>query len=266
MIPPILLNPNARARHCTLAPMFVRPADDEILLIFTPIATSTELLTSLWNLLTADERERANRFHFDEHRNRFIVGRAMLRTILGTCVEAEPASLEFAYGPHGKPCLERKERIGFNCSGSNDSALYAISTGPDIGVDLEHIRPLDDMVKIAERFFYPAEHRELLALPERDRTKAFFDCWTRKEAFVKAVGEGLSHALDRFQVTLQPGQPAAFISIDGVAGNETNWALYDVAPPSGDYSAALAVRNKSSSLHLCTFESAIECLAQCRCI
>jgi 4'-phosphopantetheinyl transferase len=246
--------------------MFARPADDEILLVFTPVTTSPELLLSLRDLLSLDEQERASRFHFDEHRNRFIVGRALLRMILGTCIGAEPASLEFEYGPQGKPSLAGEERVSFNYSGSNDSAMYAVGVGSDLGVDLEHIRPLDDMTQIAERFFSAAEHRELLALPECDRAKAFFDCWTRKEAFVKAVGEGLSHPLDRFQVTLRPGQAAEFVSIDGQAGNETEWALHDVAPPSGDYAAALAVRNKSTRLRAFIFKSAIECLAQCRSI
>ena len=244
--------------------MFVRPAEDEILLIFTPVVVPADLLLSLWNLLSADEREKANRFHFDEHRNRFVAGRAMLRAILGTCIGTEPACLEFEYGPQGKPSLACEARISFNCSGSNDAAMYAIGAGTDLGVDLEHIRPLDDMVQIAQRFFSIAEHRELLAVPEHDRVKAFFDCWSRKEAFVKAVGEGLSHPLDQFQVTLRPGQAAAFVSIDGRAGKETEWAIHDVAPLSGEYAAALAVRSKSARLHTFTFGSATECLSQCR--
>jgi 4'-phosphopantetheinyl transferase len=238
--------------------MFSRPEPDEIALIFTPLDGSAELRGSLWQILSADERERADRFHFEKHRNRFVAARGLLRTILAASTGMQPEKIQFAYGSQGKPALAYREDISFNLSTSGDSALYAIGSGQQLGVDLEQIRALDDMEQIAERYFCHAEYRELLAIPQAARPQAFYNCWTRKEAFVKALGEGLSHPLDRFHVTLQPGLPAEFVSIDGCTGSETDWALHDVAP-SIDYAAALAVRNKTCGLQLRRFETAQAC-------
>jgi 4'-phosphopantetheinyl transferase len=236
--------------------MYVRPAHNEIHLIFSSLAAGPEFLDRLWHSLSPDERDKARRFRFDKHRNSFIVARGLLRIILGRCIEAESSDITFVYGSHGKPALSDGEHIRFNLSHSEDIVLYAVGEDLDLGVDVEYIRPMQDLEHIACRFFCSAEQHELLTLPEDRRAKAFFDCWTRKEAFIKAVGDGLSHPLDRFQVTLRPEQPAEFVSLDGHPSSETQWMLYDAAP-SEDFAAALAVENRNCRLRVWTFESPV---------
>lgn len=238
-------------------PMHLRPSQDEVRLIFTRLRASHGFIKGLWQLLSADEREKANRFSFETHRTNFVMVRGLLRIILGCCIDVEPANVRFSYGSHGKPTLSDDRLISFNLSHSKDLVVYAVGAGQQLGVDLEYIRKLKDAEQIAQRFFCSVEHRELVAIPEALRPKAFFNCWTRKEAFVKALGQGLSYPLDRFQVTLQPGQPAEFLTIDGRLDSETQWSLYDVAP-SADYAAALAVKNRISRVRVWRFESPAE--------
>ena len=129
-----------------------------------------------------DERQRAGRFHFEKDRGEFIVGRALLRTLLGRYGHREPSQLEFHYGASGKPRLAGEDpSLRFNLSHSHGLALYAFSRGRELGIDVEQIRSNADAKKIAERFFSSQEVATLRALPAHEREKAFFDCWTRKE-------------------------------------------------------------------------------------
>lgn len=244
-------------------PINERPAQDELYLIFSRLRAPGELIQDLWQLLSLDERERANRFRFEKHRSDFVVARGLLRIILGRCVGIEAANIQFDYGAHGKPTLSDHPRISFNLSHSEDLVVYAIGSGQQLGVDLESVRTLEDMSQVAQSYFCSAEHREFLGVPEALRARAFFNCWTRKEAFVKAVGQGLSYPLHRFQVTLQPGQPAEFVHIDGRPGSQTVWSLYD-AMPSDTYAAALAVKSRISHVRSWRFENPSECATVCR--
>ncbi len=147
--------------------------------------------------------------------------------------------VDIAYSDYGKPFLPT-QTIQFNISHSKESALFAFCLGADIGVDLEKIRPLDNEEGIAARFFSDGEYGRLQQLPLEKRNEAFFTCWTLKEAFIKAVGEGLSYRLDEFDVSFSPGENAGLNSIRGCAEGAKQWSLLSLSPMTG-YAAALAV-------------------------
>lgn len=225
------------------SPDTVRLGSDEVHVWCAALDLEASSVRNLQRTLSADERARAERFYFCKDRERFIVARGLLRVILGCYLDMEPGQLRFCYRPHGKPTLAKGSGMGelrFNLSHSHGFALYAIARGREVGVDLERLRPHLEDEQIAERFFSPREIAALRALPPNMRLEAFFNCWTRKEAFIKARGEGLTLPLDQFDVSLAPGEPAAFLSINGDRQEASRWLLQGLAPgPS--YVAALAV-------------------------
>ena len=162
------------------------------------------LLARFEPTLNDDEHQRANRFRTETLRRRFLAGRGGLRAILGAALGCPPGEVAFAYGDHGKPRLAGADfgAFEFNLAHSHGLALCAVSLGRVLGVDLEAIRPLENAERIIGRFFSPREQAEFLALPVPERQSAFFRGWSRKEAFLKATGTGLSTALDSFDVTL----------------------------------------------------------------
>jgi 4'-phosphopantetheinyl transferase len=181
-------------------------------------------LNHLREFLNPDERRRAGRFHFEIHRRRFIAARGMLRELLARYLAAAPAAIEFSYNLYGKPAVEG---VHFNLSHSDHLAIYAVSRTREVGVDIERINPTFADEQIPEHYFSPAEVRTLRSLPKERQTEAFFNCWTRKEAYVKARGLGLSLELHSFDVTLAPGEPAAFLR--GVEG----WSIESLDPAPG---------------------------------
>lgn len=202
------------------------------------------------NSLDDDERSRADRFYFSRDRERFIVARGILRAILGRYSNRAPNSLSFRYSNHGKPVLVSEsdlDAIRFNLSHSHGEALYAVSRGREIGVDLEFIRGDLEAEQIAERFFSHSENETLRALPLSLRRYAFFLCWTRKEAYIKARGEGLSMPLDQFDVSLIPDEPAALLSIQSDSDEAHRWSLRNLNPADG-YAAALAAKGHDWTL------------------
>ncbi len=205
---------------------------------------------SFLHTLAADERTRAQRFYFQTDRERFITAHGVLRAILGLYLNREPKCLSFCYGSHGKPALACEyggDAIRFNMSHSQGAALYAVTRNREIGVDLEFIRCDLEVEQIAERFFSPYEIATLRALPVHLRRYAFFLCWCRKEAYIKARGEGLSIPLDQFDVSLTPGEPAALLSTRPDADEALRWSLLGLTLASG-YSAALAVEGRGETL------------------
>jgi 4'-phosphopantetheinyl transferase len=196
-------------------------------------------LDALAETLSADERARADRFAFDVHRLRFVAARGRLREVLGRYLGAPPASLRFAYGPHGKPELRDAPGLRFNLSHSGSAALLAVSPDRPVGVDLEEARPLADFESLADRVFSPRERRALDALPPSGRLAAFYLGWTRKEAYLKALGDGLARPLDRFSVSLSPGEPARLLDAFGDPEEPARWSLLDVTPWPG-FAACLA--------------------------
>jgi 4'-phosphopantetheinyl transferase len=183
--------------------------ENEVHIWSVALEVGAEQLAELERLLSADERERADRFHFAEHRRRYIVARSHLRLLLGRYVSCAPQALEFSYGAHGKPSLlTPSSDICFNLSHSHELALYAIGSGRALGVDIERVRDNLAAMDLAERFFAADEVEALKKLPTEYRRRSFFDCWTRKEAYLKARGDGISIELDTFSVSLEPGKRA----------------------------------------------------------
>lgn len=200
--------------------------------------------------LDDDEGSRADRFYFSRDRERFIVARGILRAILGRYLDRAPESLSFSYSTHGKLALASEpgaDAIRFNLSHSHGMALYAVTRGGEVGVDLELIRCDLEAEQIAERFFSHSEIVALRALPPGVRKYAFFLCWTRKEAYIKARGDGLSMPLDQFDVSLIPGEPAALLSTKPDAAEAFRWSLWNLTPASS-YAAALVAKGRDWTL------------------
>ena len=203
-------------------------------------------------LLSPGEAAQADRFRLQPSRSRYIAARGGLRVLLGRYLNCDPTVLEFAYGPRGKPSLGSawsESGLRFNVSHSGSCALYAFTVGRNIGVDLEHTdRRLGDRGRIAGRFFAPGEYRAYCAVQPEQRRGAFFNCWTRKEAFTKALGEGLSYPLGGFEVTLLPGEEARLVRVDAEPGAEGRWSLCHLCPAEG-YVGAAAVEGSVHPLH-----------------
>lgn len=226
-----------------ISPIDLTLPDDEVHVWCAFLDHPVAQLQHLEQTLSEEEHVRAERFHFERDRKDFIVARATLRNILSRYLNKEPRQLRFTYNKYGKPTLERERNsnsLCFNMSHSYGITLYAVSQGREIGVDVEHIRPDFATEEIAERFFSPKEVEALSAVPEHQKKEAFFCCWTRKEAFIKAIGQGVTFGLDYFDVSLAPGEPAALLSIKGKTEEARKWCLKELEVNS-EYKAALAV-------------------------
>jgi 4'-phosphopantetheinyl transferase len=196
----------------------------------------------LWPTLAADECDRADRFHFAVHRQRYVAGRGFLRVVLAHYLGQDPAALRFCYGPHGKPALaEARGDLQFNLSHSGGGGLLGVTRGQEIGVDLEQVRPRGNLEELAQRFFAAGEVAALAAVDASERELAFYQCWTRKEAFIKAGGEGLARPLDQFTVSLGPGEPARLLAVAGDPEEASRWALHGLKPWPG-FVACAALR------------------------
>ncbi|MEW6731152.1 MAG: 4'-phosphopantetheinyl transferase superfamily protein [Acidobacteriota bacterium] len=199
----------------------------------------------LREILSADEQSRADRFYFERDRDHFIIGRGVLRTLLGYYLGIKPECLSFHYGPKGKPSLTQDYANGlkFNISHSHGMALYGFTKNREIGVDIEQIRAIEDAEQIAKRFFSPQEAAIFSSIPADEKYEAFFNCWTRKEAYIKATGDGLSHPLDRFNVTLRLDEPAKLLTIEGDAKKAAQWSLSALTPAPGYIGALIVTGN-----------------------
>jgi 4'-phosphopantetheinyl transferase len=194
-------------------------------------------------VLSADERAKAQRFRFVADRVRYIVRRGVLRTLLGQYLGSEPGRLRFRYGPHGKPFLNgelNRAGLRFNLSHSKGKVLYAITLDRELGIDIERIRTDADTQGVARRWFSPREASAMQDLAPELQRRAFFAGWTRKEAYLKARGEGLTYPLHVFEVTVRPDEPVVLL---GNAQDPTEihrWRLADI-PMGPGYAAAMVV-------------------------
>ncbi len=195
--------------------------------------------------LCASERKRADRFHFQADYDRYVAARAILRSQLGAFLDCDLGSLSFQYTSHGKPFIENCG-IQFNLSHSGDWVLLAFTRLAEIGIDIERIRPMHDMRDVARENFAASEFASWEATSERDHVPAFYRCWTRKESFIKAIGEGLSCPLDSFQVTFGLNQPARLTSVDGNVALAGEWWMADLPGFTG-YAAAVTARTANSA-------------------
>ncbi len=200
---------------------------------------SAAQMAVFWDCLNADERERADRFHFALHRERFIVARGLLRTLLSRYLGLAPRDIRLDFTAYDKPFLPENP-LFFNISHSGDVGLFAFCLETAVGVDVEKIKPMDDLHAIAGRFFALGEYHVLQSLPPQYQTAAFFRCWTRKEAFIKLIGEGLSYPLDNFEVTLGLDDPARILTVEGSTAKAADYHLEHLAPAK-DYVGAVAL-------------------------
>ncbi|WP_414528767.1 4'-phosphopantetheinyl transferase HetI [Nodularia chucula] len=229
--------------------------------LWLPVRTNLSLVTNdvhVWRInldipeaqqqnllltLSSDELTRANRFHFQEHRQRFIAGRGILRSILGRYLGIEPQQVQFDYQERGKPILAdnlAKSGLCFNLSHSQGLALCAVNYHYPIGVDLEYIRRQSDVEALAKRFFLPSEYALMRSLPPEQKQETFFRYWTCKEAYLKTTGEGLTQ-LEQIEISLTPTETAQLHTSD-------NWSLFELRPAE-DYFGAVVVANSGCHLH-----------------
>ena len=205
----------------------------------------------LEQFLSPAEVRRADRFHLAHDRRRFVVSHGALRWLLGRYLEQAPASIQFYHGPHGKPyCAAALDAapLQFNLAHSGAIALFGFTRHRLLGIDIELRQPLADLRAIATQFFSPAEARALLALPAPLQLIGFYNCWSRKEAYIKAIGKGLSQPLDSFDVTLCPGEPACLLRVADQPTAQERWQMRALEPHS-DYAAAVVIEGTGWQLH-----------------
>ena len=213
------------------------------------------LLEKFRGTLEEHELHRASRFHFEKHRRHFIVGRGVLRQLLAQYLGTKPEALRLTYGAYGKPVLNgeyKNSRLRFNMSHSHEVALFAFAEDRELGVDVEHIRADFASEEIARRFFSRREVETFNAIPKDEQVAAFFRCWTRKEAYIKAIGKGLSQPLDQFDVTLAAEQPAALLWAS--EDDPSRWFMCNLEVGSG-YAGALAVEGQVSTIRCLSLQS-----------
>jgi 4'-phosphopantetheinyl transferase len=216
-----------------------------------PLNLVVDSVILIESILSADEANRAARFHFAADKNRFIVAHGVLRKILGCYLHDDPTELTFSLNQYGKPALVNST-VEFNLSHSGDFAVVAVTQGRKIGVDVEHIRQGISAHVIAQQYFSKSEVVELQSLPLAQRESAFFTCWTRKEAYIKAQGLGLSLPLESFDVSLTPGQPAILRATRPDPQESARWMLrsLDVSP---NYAGAVAVEGTALDFRLFSY-------------
>jgi 4'-phosphopantetheinyl transferase len=217
---------------------------------YVDLAVDAGTVARLAASLAEDERARAARFRFERDARRFVVARSALRAVLGGYLGVAPGGLAFSHGAHGKPALSGGHTaLHFNVAHSGEVAVVAAGWRRAVGVDVEQWRPLPDLAALAARVFAPSELAALGALAETERPAAFFRCWTRKEAFIKATGRGLAQPLDAFAVSLAADEPARFLDIAGDPDALARWTLYDLRPPAG-YAGALVVEGAAGAVRV----------------
>ena len=233
-----LMNP----QHCLwrFPPEQLRLRHGEIHVWRADLNEQSAYVRSILPFLTSTDLRRVESFHFQKNREHFILGRGILRLLLENYLDIEPDQLRICYGQFGKPALAESSntrRLHFNVSHSHELALFAFARDVQLGVDVEYVRPDFAFKDVARQFFSPAEFEKLLRLQPDQMIEAFFNCWTRKEAYIKAVGKGLSIPLDQFEVSFAPSEPAALLSVKD-STTDVPWSLQELSPGPG-YVAAI---------------------------
>jgi len=230
--------------------MILLPAH-EVHLYRAPLDKLATRLARFEAVLNADERARAARFYFDRDRQRFIVARGCLRMILSRYLVVAAGTLDFCYNGFGKPSLTQpyaESGLTFNLAHSGEFALYALAQRRQVGVDIEQVRPALEYEQLARHVFSRAEQESLQELPPAQRMDAFFNGWTRKEAYIKAQGMGLSLPLDQFTVTLAPDETPRLVSTEHAPAEAARWSLQSVTP-APSYMGAVVAEGHDWTLH-----------------
>jgi 4'-phosphopantetheinyl transferase len=229
-------------------------ADGEVHVWRIPLKAEAATLARYQELLAPDERARAARFHFEVHRRRFAVARARMRILLASYLRCKPAELTFCYTAHGKPFLSGS-LVAFNLSHAHEMAILGVTSGREIGVDIEYLDRKFAGDDIAARYFSAGELRALRAFAPDQQCAAFFRCWTRKEAYIKAHGEGLSMPLASFEVCVEDREEL-WLNNDKDPNEQARWRLQNVPAPEG-YAAAAVVEGRDSSFRQFDWSDAI---------
>src|SRR5262245_25033079 len=231
-------------------PANVAPARDRVDIWWASVRPRATSPPNFWSVLSEDERNRAHRLRFERDKQEFVGARGYLRCILAHYLGTQAGDVEFSYGAAGKPELSDRfasSGLRFNLSHSDGLALYAVAQDREVGVDLERIHELADAEQIAQHFFSTQENTMLRNLAAHQKSRGFFNCWTRKEALVKGLGDGLSRRLGSFTVSLAPGEPARLLSCESEARAADNWVLRDLTGMPA-YAAAVAVQGTNWTL------------------
>lgn len=226
-------------------------ADNDIHLWATTLIPGPDILASFAATLSPDEMARANRFKFEKHRNRFVAGRGALRGILAPYIRAAAPELSFSYSTNGKPELSgesAKAGLHFNLAHSEDLALVAVTRIGVVGVDVEEVRPIKEVDALVARFFSQRENEAFQKVPEAQKPAAFFNLWTRKEALLKATGEGITKSLNLVEVSFLPGEPARLLAIAGNVAQAEQWSLRELLPAVG-FTGAVAIQAQDIAIH-----------------
>jgi len=228
----------------------LRLAGHEVHVWAASLRVSSDVLTGLTATLSPLEKEHAGKFKFDLHRNRFIAGRGLLRTILGRYLQISPSKLDFVYSPQGKPALDLKSGgagLHFNLTDTEDLVLFVVTHIGPVGVDVESIRPVKEMGDLVARFFSQRENELFQKVSPDKKPTAFFNLWTRKEALLKATGEGITRSLNLVEVSFLPDEPACVLAISGDLEKAASWSLHALSPAPG-FVGAVAIQARNTSL------------------
>jgi 4'-phosphopantetheinyl transferase len=232
---------------------------DEVHIWRVSLTQDPATLSQLSALLAIDERRRAEKYYRAVDRDHFIVARGVLRRIISIYLQISPGALQFTYNEYGKPNIadhQNDRNLNFNLSHSNDLALYGFRLGGGLGIDIEYMREDFATLEIADHFFAKDEVDALRSLPADQRVKAFFNCWSRKESYIKALGMGVSFPLDRFAVSLAPGDAPALLKVEDDAREPDRWMMYELQPGDG-YAAAVIVEKPPVILRQWDWDSGI---------
>jgi 4'-phosphopantetheinyl transferase len=235
------MKPENRIEHCTLGP-------DVIHVWPVHLDSAEEIVTAFDQFLSLDEATRADRFRYAHLRKRYVLGRGALRLLIAHYLNTPAQRISFEYGKYGKPRI-RDSHVQFNVSHSDSIALLAFSQVCELGIDVEKFRPISNAEGLAQRFFCPEEAADLRSVPVHERDNAFLTCWTRKEAYIKAVGDGLCLPLDSFRVTFRRGDLVCITLLANTEDVSETWELHDLGVPP-HYAAALAYRGNQLRIEI----------------
>lgn len=227
-------------------PKQIQLSENELQIWYTDLDSHIEQIDLLECFLSGSEKQRAGKYVFARDKNRFIISRAILRLLLGRYLNADPKAMEFIYSSYGKPGIEGSQ-VRFNLSHSGGKAVYAFALNSDIGIDIEKMRSDFDEMDLAGKYFSSDEIESLKLLPANLRKKGFFHCWTRKEAFIKAKGEGLSMKLDSFTVPVLPFYSEEYLPVRSDSLKEESWKI-KILKVTEDFSAAAAIMKDYSEV------------------
>lgn len=215
---------------------------------------TTVSLSSLFSILSLDEQQKANDFYFNKHKASYILRKSALRLILSQYCMISPNAINFKYNYYQKPYLKINPfNLQFNMSHSHEMAILAITKKHPIGVDLECIKPMENVTDIAHQFFSPQEYSKFTLVPTNQKIKTFYTIWTRKEAFIKAIGKGLSYPLNTFEVAFLPTDPIKILKINNSTTDASKWSLNSYIFNYKHHRYLIAIVTKSKPKQLISF-------------